>query len=283
MKIALKENVDVQLELSKDVGMLLGDPVQIRQVFMNLAVNAGEAMPNGGKFKVITESVCVEADFAPGAVPGDYILVTVSDTGRGMDEDILAHAFDPFFSTKEEGSGLGLSLVNSIVSQHGGFIRASSVTDGGTTFRVFLPIADVLPGGEAEVTSIELLRAKSNETVLVVEDRDMCRLLTKTMLESLGYRVIEAEDGAQAIEKGYSCSDSIDVILTDVVMPGLSGPEMVLKLRDKGVEATTIYMSGYADGVLAEHGLTGTRMGILQKPFMLAQLAQAVRDAIAKG
>lgn len=282
MKSALEENVEVRLNLDDRVGLLLGDPMQIKQVFMNLAINAGEAMPSGGTFTITTESVCVESDFAPDAVPGDYVLVSLTDTGVGMDDSTLQHAFEPFFTTKEEGTGLGLSLVSSIVSQHDGFIRVSSVRGAGTTFRIFLPIADVLPGGENEVASMDVLRARHDETILLVEDRDMCRMLTKTMLQSLGYTVIEAVDGRQAIDL-VSSETKLDVILTDVVMPGLSGPEMVLKLKDNGVTARVVYMSGYADGALAEHGLAGTRVGLLQKPFMLAQLAQIILEAITKG
>ncbi len=282
VKSALTESVSVELALDSNAGLVLGDPDQIRQIFMNIALNAGEAMPGWGVFKIATESVCVESDFAPEASPGDYVLVTLSDTGKGMDDNVLSHAFEPFFTTKEDGTGLGLSLVNSIVTQHGGFIRSSSIIGNGTTFRIFLPIADVLPGGETDAADMNLLKAKAGETVLVVEDRNMCRLLTRTMLESLGYKVIEAIDGRGAIEKVSESKANIDVIVTDVVMPGMSGPEMVQKLTEDGSKAKVVYMSGYADGVLAEYGLAGTKVGLLEKPFLLAQLAKIVREAIEK-
>lgn len=281
IKSTVKENVSVHLQLDSKAGIILGDPVQIRQVFMNLSVNARDAMPGGGVFRIITENVCVDPDFAPEAAPGDYVLATVSDTGVGMDEEVLAHAFEPFFTTKEEGTGLGLALVNSIVSQHGGFIRASSVRGAGTTFRIFLPIADVLPGREKDTAAVELMKAKAGETVLLVEDRDMCRLLSKTMLETLGYSVIEAGDADAAIKKIEGHKARLDVILSDVVLPGFSGPEMVEKLREMGVKSKVVYMSGYADRVLAHHGLTGTKVPLLQKPFNLSHLARHMRDAIS--
>lgn len=283
MKSALKENVDVRLFLDSHIGSVLGDPVQIRQVFMNLAINAGQAMPSGGEFKIVTENVFVESNFAPDAIPGNYVLITVSDTGTGMDESVLGHIFEPFFTTREEGTGLGLALVNSILGQHGGFVRASSTKGAGSTFRIFLPVADNVEKKDKKKIDARPTKSSSGETILLVEDRDMCRMLTRTMLESLGYRVVEASSGTDAVNMVAEKDRSIDLVLTDVVMPGMSGPEMVVKLREQGFRAEVVYMSGYADGVLAEHGLTNTNVELLQKPFMLSQLAEAVRNALSKG
>jgi signal transduction histidine kinase/ActR/RegA family two-component response regulator len=282
MKSALKENVAVRLYLDSRIGHVMGDPVQIRQVIMNLALNAGQAMAAGGEFKVVTENVFVESNFAPDAIPGNYVLITASDTGTGMDESVLGHIFEPFFTTREDGTGLGLALVNSILAQHGGFVRASSTKGAGSTFRVFLPVAEVVHHKDKIKAPPKVPKSGNGETVLLVEDRDMCRMLTRTMLESIGYRVLEASSGMDAMKVVSERSGSVDLILTDVVMPGMSGPDMVIKLREQGLGSKVVYMSGYADGVLAEHGLDDASMVLLSKPFMLSQLAQAVRDALAE-
>ncbi len=270
--------------LDPDVGQFKADPGQIEQVIMNLAVNARDAMPSGGRLTVET----VNAQFGSrrnrppmGAEPGSYVAIIVRDTGHGMDEETQSHIFEPFFTTKEKGkgTGLGLSTVYGIVKQSGGFIEVESKPGRGATFKIFFPRVDgVAQGLEPSTTGVETV--KGRETVLLVEDEPGVRRLVNETLRLHGYTVLEARHGIEALLTGAKHMGPIHLLLTDVVMPQMSGPEVAEKLASVRPEVKVLYMSGYPDHPTFSKGGLDTDRSFLQKPFTPTALAQKVREVL---
>jgi two-component system, cell cycle sensor histidine kinase and response regulator CckA len=274
------EDVMVTIMLDSAVGSVMADPGQIEQVILNLAVNARDAMPHGGTFTIATGIMLLDEARAASAdlPPGSYISLRASDTGCGMSEDVLRHIFEPFFTTKEEGkgTGLGLATVYGIVKQSGGHIWVSSASDVGTSFEILLPRVNEAPATPAAAR----LAPRGTETILVVEDDAAVQALTRRLLERQGYHVIVAGNGAEALEQIDLHGASISLVLTDVVMPEMSGGELAACLAGSHPELAVMFVSGYTDDVIVQRGLLDASAKFLHKPFTATSLAHAVREAL---
>lgn len=279
------EDIELRVALEHDLGNIKADPVQLEQVLMNLVVNARDAMPKGGKLSIETANVYLDETYSRdhvSVVPGDYVMLAISDTGCGMDEETRQRIFEPFFTTKEQGkgTGLGLSMVYGIVKQSGGNIWVYSEEGRGTTFKIYFP--------RVTATAEEYKRASNglevpggSETILLVEDAELVRTLARQVLETAGYRVLEAANADAAIRLCESINgDRIDLLLTDVVMPGMSGNEMSRILLKKQPGMPVLYMSGYTDDAIVQHGVLEAGINFLQKPFTPAALALKVRAVL---
>ena len=241
-------------------------------------------MPKGGKLMISTKAIAVslaESSRSPGLPPGGYALLTVADNGHGMDAQTKARIFEPFFTTKEvgKGTGLGLAMVYGIVTAHGGHIDVQTSVGRGTTFRVFWPLASgqVKPGSDHD---LDVTVRGGTETVLLVEDEDQVRGLARTVLDSYGYTVIEARDGAEAEQIGRRGNEYLHLMVTDVVMPGISGLELATRLSKVRPGMRVIFMSGYPDEVIGSRGALAEDVAFLQKPFSPEELARQVRDVL---
>ncbi len=278
------EHITLRTSLDPGLAPVLADPSQLDQVIMNLAVNARDAMPGGGRITIETANVPLDTELAqvhPDARPGGYVLLTVSDTGTGLSPDATAHLFEPFFTTKEvgKGTGLGLATVYGIVRQSGGFIGVDSEPGRGTRFRIYLPRAES-PAKEPVKSHVAPSTASLEAgTVLVVEDEAGVRHLARDVLRRSGYRVLEAADGAEALRL-VAQEGTIDLLLTDVVMPGMSGAELAERFRALRPRARVLYASGYADEALGSHGLPSGGVPYLQKPFEPDDLVRRVRELL---
>jgi two-component system cell cycle sensor histidine kinase/response regulator CckA len=266
--------------------MVTADPGQIEQVLMNLAVNARDAMPGGGTLTVRTANVeMTEVDSARhrSMTPGSYVLLAVSDTGVGMDEETKTHIFEPFFTTKEvgKGTGLGLATVYGIVKQSGGFIWVESVLGKGTTFEIYLPLA-AGPASKAEAEAKRAALRSGSETILVVEDEAGVRELASEFLKAHGYTVLDARDGIEALEVAARHEGTIHVILTDMIMPRMSGAELVKRLQAIRPDVKAAYMTGYAEyATSGSETSSNQREWVLQKPFSSTSLADMIREVLA--
>jgi PAS domain S-box-containing protein len=279
LKRLVHENVQQLTMLDPAAGRVLADPGQMEQVLVNLAVNARDAMPEGGVLRVRTRQVHLDEAFGArhatsAFVPGQYVMLSVSDTGTGMDRATLDRIFEPFFTTKEQGkgTGLGLATVYGIVRQSGGHVRVYSEPGVGTTFEVYLPCVDA---ADPPVTP-----AAGTETVLLVEDEPSIRGVAARVLERRGYTVISAAHGEDAISAARAHPGNIDLLLTDVVMPGMSGSALARTLAHERPGLRVLYMSGYTDDDIVHHGVLDAGMMFLEKPFTPRILAQHVRDAL---
>jgi PAS domain S-box-containing protein len=283
LRRAIPEDVEITLRLGSEVRAAMADRGQIEQVIMNLAMNAAEAMPEGGRLLLRTSGRTVtkgEDTHAVGPSAGRFAVLTVSDTGTGIDPETMEHLFEPFYSTKgEKGTGLGLATVYGIVKQHGGWISVDSVPGQGTTFEVLLPVADAAPPSrEARPTDNGV--EGGSETVLLVEDHDQVLRLAKAVLERLGYRVLEARSGGQALEILAAGEGDLDLLLTDVVMPGMSGPELATKAKEIRPGLKVLFMSGYPGDMVSQRGVMEDRQALLSKPFSAEDLAARVRHTL---
>ncbi len=264
-------------------GQVRVDAGQIQQVIMNLAVNARDAMPNGGKLIIETANVLLDEQYArqhPNVLPGEYVLLTITDTGTGMDAETQSHLFEPFFTTKgQKGTGLGLSTVYGIVEQSGGHVWAESELGQGTTFKIYLP--HVAETGESAGEERALPRASGGpETILVVEDELALRSLTRVFLEAHGYTVLEAENGEAAILISAAHRGPVHLLLTDVIMPGMNGRELAEQLTTNRPEIRLLYMSGYTENAIGRNGTLDPQVNLLQKPFTSEMLARKVREVL---
>lgn len=280
------EDIELVTTLDSNLGRVKVDPGQIDQVIMNLAVNARDAMPAGGKLILKTTNVELEEPCTrpPNTVPpGSYVVLTVQDTGHGMDSETQAHMFEPFFTTKEQGkgTGLGLSTVYGIVRQSGGSILVSSVPDQGTTFEIFLPKVTAPVETEARPPKNNGKRIKGNQTIMVVEDEYSIRKLAREFLEVQGFKVLEAACGDEALEISEKHGGPLHLVMTDVVMPGMSGPEMINRLSPSHPEMRVLYISGYADSRVVDRGLLNPGAEFLQKPFSFASLGEKLSDLLS--
>ena len=276
------EDVEVRTVFHDPETLVKADPNQIEQVILNLAVNSRDAMPQGGILTIETQYCDIDTHTAElyGCTPGHYFQMSVSDTGAGIDKTTLPQIFEPFFTTKGEGrgTGLGLSTVYGIVRQSGGAIRAYSEPGVGTTMRIVLPAAtEELP---AEATAAELAVPRGTETVLLVEDDETVLALCSTILQTNGYQVLEAESASEAIEIAREHRDPIHLLVSDVVLPGCNGPALALEIRDARPEIRTLFMSGYTEETMNQHGFSSHSAGFIQKPFSASALARKVRQIL---
>jgi CheY-like chemotaxis protein len=278
----LGEKIELRTVAPADLWYTRVDPGMIEHVIVNLAVNARDAMPEGGKLVIEVSNATVRDtrrtdDFDVPA--GEYVRLSVTDNGTGMDDVIKAHLFEPFFTTKDrgKGTGLGLATVYGIVQQSDGHIRVDSIAGCGTTFRIYLPRTDP-SAADQRVEMNPAMLARGSETILVAEDEPAVRALVRDTLERQGYRVLEARDGGEALTIAHEYSGRIDLLLTDVAMPVLDGRELASRLRNSFTGLRVIYMSGYVDDVLRP---TEARIGpFFQKPFTASALAQLVREVL---
>jgi len=278
------EDIELVTALHPQPALVRADPVQLEQVIMNLVVNAREAMPRGGRIVIETAEVNLDEEYLKrhlGARLGPHVLLAVSDTGTGMPPEVLRQAFDPFFTTKEKGTGLGLSTVYGIVQQHGGQVWAYSEPGYGTTFKVYLPAGGV-ETEPVEVTATEEARAPAGKTILVVEDEPHLRKLIGEILVREGYAPLVAEDPADALRICRQYRGKIDLLLSDVVMPQMSGRELAARVRAERPEIPVLFMSGYADWNVVYNGLLEAGVTFLQKPFTKASLLRKIGEALKK-
>jgi len=280
------EDIELIASLSPTPMTVRADPGQLEQVLMNLAVNARDAMPQGGKIIMETSQVTIEPEEAldPDLPPGRYVVLRVTDTGLGMDQVTLSHVFEPFFTTKPmgKGTGLGLATVYGIVKQSGGSIQVESEADRGTGFRIYLPAVDGESGIPIERAGSQAVE-RGSETILVTEDEPDLRELTKIFLEGYGYRVLQAASAEEALKISENFGEQIHLLLTDVIMPGMSGRQLAEKILKKRPETKIVYMTGYTDDMVVQHKVLEPGVQLLQKPFTKVELAQKVRATLDEG
>jgi PAS domain S-box-containing protein len=278
------EHIDLEVALDSQLGYLQADPTQIEQVILNLAVNARDAMPRGGKLTIETANIDLDEVYAKqhlSVAPGSYILLAVSDTGHGMDGETLTHIFEPFYTSKEkgEGTGMGLATVYGIVKQSGGDIWVYSEVGKGATFKIYLPRVDALPeADERRVLPSKKLRGQ--ETILVVEDEELVRTMIAEALRRYGYQVLEARKGAEALVLHQEHQHPIDLLMTDVVMPEMSGQSLAERLVQANPHLKVLFTSGYSDNAIVRHGILLEGLHFIQKPFTIVALLQKIREVL---
>ncbi len=279
------EDIDLVMVPGPSIGAIRADPGQIDQVIMNIAVNARDAMPHGGKLTIETTNVSLDENFArthAPLMPGEYVMLAIGDTGVGMDSDTQSRIFEPFFTTKgAKGTGLGLSTVYGIVKQSGGYIFVDSEPQRGTSFRAYFPRVDVKeePVAAQEIAGLPRPE-RGQETILLVEDEVNLRRLARQYLETQGYKILEAEDGAAALQISAGYKGTIDLLLTDVIMPGMNGRELAGSITANRPDVRVLYMSGYTENAIGHNGLLDAGINLLQKPFSLPALKDKVREVL---
>jgi len=281
------EDIRVTRTTDGTVGLVRADSGQIERVLLNLAVNARDAMPTGGSLEIALAAATVDEAFAarhPPIAPGAYVRLSVADTGCGMTGDVRAHMFEPFFTTKEEGqgTGLGLATVYGIVEQSGGAIEVDSEEGRGTTFHVYLPRVEDRREARSPETARRGAVARPSATVLLVEDDASIGTLVANGLEKTGFTVLRAMNADEALEIARSRTASIDLLLTDVVMPGLNGRELAERVIAMRGDIRVLYMSGYSDDAILRRGIQTTAVQFLQKPFSLEMLSAKIHDVLAQ-
>ena len=281
------EDIDLVMTPGQSLWSVRADAGQIEQVIMNLAVNARDAMPSGGKLTIETANATLDEEYArmhAPVRPGDYVMVSISDTGAGMDAETQSHIFEPFFTTKgPKGTGLGLSTVYGIVKQSGGYIWVYSEVGRGTTFKIYLPRVPSVeePLVQPAVSRSQFQRVEpGTETILIVEDEANLRYLARQYLEKQGYKVIEAADGAVAMQIAVAHEGVIHLLLTDVIMPGMNGRELAQRISEIRPNVKVLYMSGYTENVIGQDGTLDAGVRLLQKPFNLRDLKSKVREVL---
>jgi CheY-like chemotaxis protein len=281
------EDIALETILDKDLGAVRTDASQLQQVLMNLAVNARDAMPRGGRLTIETRNVTLDEVYArqhDDVRVGEYVMITVSDNGEGMSREVQGHLFEPFFTTKSrgKGTGLGLAMVHGIVKQSGGSIGVYSEAGKGTTFKVYLPrqqqeervheIGTAAPG-----------RREGGETILLVEDEDMIRQLAERVLTQLGYKVLQARQADEALRLHEERTEPVDLVITDVIMPGgMTGRDLAERILQRHPSVRVLYVSGYTDNAIVHHGMLDAGVNFLPKPFSVDSLGAKVREVLDK-
>jgi len=280
------EDIELNFIAGDNLGPVRADPVQLEQILMNLAANARDAMPQGGHLTIETSQVCLDEEYVhqKHAVipPGHYVLITVTDDGCGISPEDMPHIFEPFYTAKPpgEGTGLGLATVYGIVKQNKGFVWPYSEVGKGTIFKIYLPcVADALHPTQALRPDLAD-SVQGSETILLVEDEEAVRRATSEFLKLQGYTVIEAKDGLQALAIAKSNSATIDLVVTDVVMPNMSGGQLALELQSISAPTKVLFVSGYAGKTVIDHRVTDLETNFLQKPFTLGQFSAKIREAL---
>jgi signal transduction histidine kinase/CheY-like chemotaxis protein len=293
LRRTIGEDIALSTQLDKDLWNIRGDVSRLEQILMNLAINARDAMPKGGKLMIEASNLTLDESFCamhPATHAGEYVLIEVSDTGHGMPPEVLDHIFEPFFTTKEKGkgTGLGLTTIYGIVRQFGGIISCYSEVNNGTTFKIFLPRCSETHASATDIIPDTAL-PRGSETVLVVDDESNIATMINQLLKQLGYQVLMATNGAQALTTSDKFAGKIDLALTDLIMPDLSGTELARVLAKKRPGIKVLYMSGYANGMAHQTNKlepsANSAAGLLndsylQKPFSLRTLALSVRQAL---
>jgi CheY-like chemotaxis protein len=283
------ENIEITFKRKAGLGLVKMDPSQVEQILMNLAVNSRDAMPDGGKLRIETANVELDESWARQNVytaAGSYVMLSVTDSGCGMDKETQLHIFEPFFTTKRpgKGTGLGLSTVYGIVKQNAGYVIVNSKLEKGTTFKIYLPrLSDTASLPLPQPPRMPERLSHGAQTVLLVEDEDPLRSLTRTCLESNGYSVIDASDAAMAIHLAKKHNGQIHLLLTDIVMPGMSGRELAKRLIGVHPETRVLYMSGYANAVVGQDSVLDDHTALLEKPFTLQTLLIKVYQSLHEG
>jgi hypothetical protein len=280
----LGEDIEIVKHLAPDLRAVIADASQLDQVLMNLAVNARDAMPDGGVLTITTgnRTITEEGEGARRLIPaGDYTVLEISDTGVGMDAAVRARAFEPFFTTKEmgKGTGLGLATVYGIVKQSAGYVLVDSAPGEGTTFQVYLP-ASASAGAADHLPVAESLSVRGTETVLIIEDEQAVRDIVSRVLKKHGYVVLVAASGAEALALSAAFESTIDLVISDAVMPGMGGGEVVRRLKEQRPELKALFMSGYTDDEVIRRGIISSTTSFIQKPFSLMAFARATREAL---
>jgi PAS domain S-box-containing protein len=281
------EDIELNLMLDSAIGQVKADSGQIEQVVMNLAVNARDAMPDGGKLTIQTANADLDAAFArehQGSIPGQYVMLAVTDTGMGMDPETQAQIFEPFFTTKDrdKGTGLGLATVYGVVKQSSGYITVESEKGKGASFKIYLPRIEQPVATQCE-TSQAPLTVRGCETILLVEDAEPLRKLAHMFLKDNGYQVLTAADGSEAQQVAAQSAEPIHLLLTDVVMPGINGRVLAERLAPRHPRMKVLYMSGYTDTFIAGHGVLEEGIHLLHKPFTEEALMRKVRELLDEG
>jgi PAS domain S-box-containing protein len=279
------EDIEMMLDLEQDLGRIKADSGQVEQAIMNLAVNSRDAMPVGGKLRVATANVTLDEEYTRnhlGSVPGPSVMLAITDNGCGMDETTVSHIFEPFFTTKEQGkgTGLGLSTVYGIVKQNGGYIWVESQSGRGTTFQIFFPRIDHPAEAMTEPATV-IAPHGSGETILLVDDNDSLRSAVGTFLSMNGYNVLQAIDGHEAMNVAQEHQGTIHLLMTDVVMPKMSGRELVEVLQPRHSEMKVLYMSGYTKDAVIRQGILDTEVNFLQKPASMTVLQKKIREILS--
>lgn len=277
----IEKNIEIVLDTASDLRPAVCDAGQVQQAILNICINARDAMPNGGRLIVTTKNVSLTTEDVKAFVdikPGEYVMISISDTGIGMDRETLEHIFDPFFTTKEKGTGLGLSLVYGIVKKHNGLIQVESEPNKGSEFRVYLPARTASDACSDRETKTEFRRG--NGIVLVVDDEPLVRDLAKEILIRQGYSVITAADGFEAVAIYRERAEDIAVVLLDMVMPRMDGRDVFRRIRDINPEAKVIVSSGYSHDRDADYLLEQGAVGFVQKPYRLVELLRAVEESM---
>lgn len=280
------EDIELRTVLEPEIGSLKADPGQIEQVIMNLVVNARDAMPQGGKLTIETKNVFLDENYARQravVIPGSYIMLAVSDTGTGIDQETQKRIFEPFFTTKamDQGTGLGLATVYGIIKQSGGYIWVYSEMGQGSSFKIYLPrVDDDMP--DCKRSDDEQKTVQGTETILLAEDEEVVRMFTRELLESYGYRVLEAANGGAALSICERHRERIDLLITDVIMPEMSGRDLAENVSRLRPEVKVLYMSGYTDDAIVNHGVLDEGINFIQKPFAPDTFGQAVKRVLNK-
>jgi CheY-like chemotaxis protein len=281
----INENIELNVVLGTQIGRVKADAGYVGQVLVNLVVNARDAMPNGGRLSIATSNVTLDENYAhthPEVVPGDYVMLAVSDTGIGMTDEVKAHLFEAFFTTKPKGkgTGLGLATCQTIVKQSGGHITAYSELGKGTTFKVYFPRVDQPVEVPAQPTQTEPLPC-GTETLLVVEDEPAVRHLANNVLENQGYTVLRATNGRDALRVVREHRGSpIRLVITDVIMPQMDGQVMAEWLKSRFPDLKILFTSGYTDDAIVNHGVLEPGVAFLAKPYSPATLTRKVREML---
>ena len=282
----LPEDIEITVEVEESLGAVRADTGAVEQILVNLATNARDAMPHGGALRITAEPAIADDTYRaahPWVQAGEYACLAVSDTGVGMDDETKARIFEPFFTTKPpgQGTGLGMAMIYGLMKQHGGFVHVYSERGKGTIIRLYFPLALKPAVVRGRASSAEQI-AGGHETILLAEDEDALRRTGKRILERLGYRVLVAADGEEALELYRAHKDEIDLVLSDVVMPKLSGPDLWQAICQEGKNVRFLFSSGYGPRDLERLAVDGLAPGHLQKPWTLAEIARAVRAALGR-